>query len=389
VKILFSSWPGYGHLLPMIPLARAAARDGHQVFVASGSDLIGLIDRYGLPTHAAGPTLAESYRAAAEANRAAGLTELFSQMDPQMQAMASARNLFGASAVRRARDLVPLIDQWRPDLVVHDTLELGGPSAAQRAGIPHATHSYGPLVPFTGIIAPVLGAALAEAGLPDPIPGVFASTYLDLCPAGLQPGGTDPWTDVIAVRPSAGDVPVGESLPTAFQDLPHPTTVYLTLGTVTNEQPEVFRAVLDGCARHAVNVVMTTGPGVDPATVGGERPGVLALRYLSQGLVLPHCTAVVSHCGAGTMFGALSFGLPQLCLPQGTDQPFNALAVAGAGAGVVLNPDQVTADAVADGLDRVLGDPAVRSAALRLRAQIADMPEPADALRLLIDRTRG
>jgi len=55
----------------------------------------------------------------------------------------------------------------------------------------------------------------------------------------------------------------------------------------------------------------------------------------------------------------------------------------------VLNPDQVTADAVADGLDRVLGDPAVRSAALRLRAQIADMPEPADALRLLIDRTRG
>jgi UDP:flavonoid glycosyltransferase YjiC (YdhE family) len=113
------------------------------------------------------------------------------------------------------------------------------------------------------------------------------------------------------------------------------------------------------------------------------------LRYLSQALVLPHCTAVVSHCGAGTMFGALSFGLPQLCLPQGTDQPFNALAVAGAGAGVVLNPDQVTADAVADGLDRVLGDPAVRSAALRLRAQIADMPEPADALRLLIDRTRG
>jgi UDP:flavonoid glycosyltransferase YjiC (YdhE family) len=386
VKILFSSWPGYGHLLPMVPLARAAMRDGHQVLVSSGSDLTGLIDRHGLPAHAAGPTLAESYRAAAEANRAAGLSELFGRMDPQLQAVASARNLFGASAVHRGRDLALLVDRWRPDLVVHDVLELGAASAAEQAGIPHATHSYGPLVPFTGAIAPVLGAVLGEAGLPDPITAVFASAYLDVCPPGLQPAGTDPWTDVIPVRPSAGDVPAGESLPAAFADLPHPTTVYLTLGTVTNEQPEVFRAVLDGCARHPVNVVVTTGPGVDPAAVVGDRPNVLALPYLSQALVLPHCAAVVSHCGAGTMFGALCFGLPQLCLPQGTDQPFNADAVARAGAGEVLTPDQVTVDAVDRALERVLRDPAVRAAAGRLRAEIDDRPTPREALRVLLDR---
>lgn len=386
MKILFSSWPGFGHLLPMVPLARAAVRDGHQVLISSGSDLAGLLERHGLPAHAAGPTLAESYRAAAAANRAAGLSESFERMDPQLQAMASARNLFGAAAVHRGRDLVSLVDRWRPDLVVHDVLELGGPSAAEQAGIPHATHSYGPLVPFTGIIAPVLGTVLAEAGLPDPIPAVFASAYLDVCPPGLQPNGTDPWTDVIPVRPSAGEVPVGESLPAAFADLPHPSTVYLTLGMVTNEQPDVFRAVLDGCARHPVNVVVTTGPGVDPAVFVGERPNVLALPYLSQALVLPHCAAVVSHCGAGTMFGALCFGLPQLCLPQGTDQPFNAAAVARAGAGEVLAPDQVTVDAVDRALERVLLDPAVRAAAGRLRAEIDDRPAPREALRVLLDR---
>ena len=36
MKILFGSWPGYGHLLPMLPLVRAAQRGGHDVLVTPG-----------------------------------------------------------------------------------------------------------------------------------------------------------------------------------------------------------------------------------------------------------------------------------------------------------------------------------------------------------------
>jgi len=385
VKILFSSWPAYGHVLPMTPMARAAVNDGHQVLFASGPDMTAVIERRELAARTAGGTLAEAYAAAAEANRSSGLAETFRSMDPQQAAKVAARTFFGAAAVPRTQDLLRLIDQWRPDLVVHDTVELGAPTAAQIAGIPHALHSYGPLVPEQGAFAESIGVALVEAGLPDPVPGVFAAPYLEVCPPGLQPSGTAPWTDVIPVRPSAGEVPDGERLPAAFADLPHDTTVYLTLGTVTNEAPAVFQAVLDACARRRVNVVVTTGPGVDPASIGADRPGVLAVPYLSQALVLPHCAAVVSHCGAGTMFGALSFGLPQLCLPQGTDQPSNAAAVARAGAGVVLTPDQVTADAVATALQDALDGSAVRTAAQQLQAEIEVMPTPAEALRRLID----
>lgn len=388
MRILFSSWPGVGHLLPMVPLARAAVDAGHEVRVASGSDLTGLIDRCGLTAELAGPTLAESYAAAAEANRRTG-PETFSALeraDPQRAALTAARTFFGAAAVRRGRDLLALFDRWRPELVVHDTVEVGGAAAARLAGIPHVLHSYGPLVPAQGDFAREIGATVAGAGLPDPVPAVFAAPYLDVCPPGLQPEGTDPWTDVLPIRPSAGQVPAGEQLPAAFAGLPNPTTIYLTLGTVTNQQPEVFRAVLDACARHPVNVVVTTGPGVDPATVTGGRRHVLAVPYLSQALVLPHCTAVVSHCGAGTMFGALSHGLPQLCLPQGTDQPANAAAVARSGAGVVLAPDQVDVESVALAVDRVLGDPALRAAAERLRAEIDRLPAPEDVLPVVVDR---
>ena len=138
-----------------------------------------------------------------------------------------------------------------------------------------------------------------------------------------------------------------------------------------------------------MTVLLTPGPGVDPAAVAAGRPDVLAVPYVSQALVLPHCVAVVSHCGAGTMFGALVHGLPQLCLPQGTDQPANAAAVAGSGAGLVLAPDEVDADAVDDALDRVLTDPAVRAAASRVRAEIDRMPAPAELLPTLLDRVAG
>ncbi len=386
MRILFSGWPAYGHLLPMVPLARAAIAAGHDVLVVSGEDVTGLIERYGLTAVVAGPTLGQAYEAAAAANRAAGLDAEFGRMDPERVAMAAARNLFGAAALRRVPDLRVLIERWRPDLLVHDTLEMAGPVVAQEAGVPHATHSYGPLVPQTAQFGEAFGPVFTEAGLPDPIPGVFASPYLEVCPPGLQPDGVNPWTDMIGVRPWAGNIPAGESLPSAFARMPHRSTVYLTLGTVTNEQPDVFRAALDGCARHPVNVAVTTGPGVDPAAVVGDRPAVLAVPYLSQALLLPHCSAVVSHCGAGTMFGALCFGLPQICLPQGTDQPSNAAAVARAGAGLVLAPGEVSADSVAAALDRALGGTDLRQGARRLRAEIDAMPDPSTALRRLLER---
>jgi UDP:flavonoid glycosyltransferase YjiC (YdhE family) len=106
---------------------------------------------------------------------------------------------------------------------------------------------------------------------------------------------------------------------------------------------------------------------------------VLITDYVSQALVLPHCTAVASHVGAGTMLGALCFGLPQLALPQGTDQPHNSVALVATGSAVALQPDEITADAVAASLDRVLRVPAIRAAAEGIRTEIGAMP-PADAV---------
>jgi UDP:flavonoid glycosyltransferase YjiC (YdhE family) len=80
------------------------------------------------------------------------------------------------------------------------------------------------------------------------------------------------------------------------------------------------------------------------------------------------------------MLGALCYGLPQLCLPQGTDQPSNTAALVPTGAALALEPDQITADAVAEALGRLLDEPSFREAATRLRAEIERMPPAATVL---------
>ena len=59
-RVLFTSCPQYGHVLPMLPLVRAAQGTGHDVRVATGPDLRGPLATRGLDVHAVGPPFAES-----------------------------------------------------------------------------------------------------------------------------------------------------------------------------------------------------------------------------------------------------------------------------------------------------------------------------------------
>jgi len=157
MRILFGAWPAYGHLLPMVPVIRAAQRGGHDVMVSSGGDMSATIGRLGVQAHRSGLTLAESY-----ARMPAHST--ISELPPDEQPGFAARHLFGAGAVNRATCVLELLQTWLPDLVVHDRLELGTPTAAALHGIPHVTHGYGPMVPNTAYFAAAIGSAISAAG---------------------------------------------------------------------------------------------------------------------------------------------------------------------------------------------------------------------------------
>jgi UDP:flavonoid glycosyltransferase YjiC (YdhE family) len=367
VKVLFSAWPGYGHLLPMVPLARAAQRAGHQVLVTTGPELADVTRGFGLDFRPTGMTVDEVYAAAP--------TDVSVDTLPPGQKLAfAARYVFGPGALSRAIDLLDIVPAWQPDLIVHDTIELGSPIAAETFGVPHVTHGFGPMAPETADLVTAIGAFVEEADIPDPALDAFGAPYLDVSPPGLARVTTEPWKDVRPLRPSAGEA--NGDLRPALADLPYDDTVYLTLGTVPNGSSSVFRSVLDGCDHLPVNVVLTTGPKSDPESVARGHDAILARRFVAQASVLPYCRAVVSHAGAGTMLGALCHGLPQLCLPQGTDQPLNTAALVPTGAALALEPGEVTPDSVTDSLRRLLDDPSYAVNAGVLRDRIGSMPSP-------------
>jgi MGT family glycosyltransferase len=235
-----------------------------------------------------------------------------------------------------------------------------------------------------------LGAELVEPlwrryGLTSPpLGGMFGAAYLDICPPSLQSG------DIAAigpvrhpVRPVPFDAVPGETLPAWVDDLAAQPTVYVTLGTLDNDAPGVFEAVLAGLRDEPMNVIVTVGPDRDPDELGPQPPHVHVERYLPQSLLLPGCDVVVAHGGSGTTLAALAHGLPVLFLPQGANQFWNAERGADLGVGIRLLPDEVRPASVREAVHALLDQPGYREQARRLAEEIGRMPAPAEVVPLL------
>lgn len=385
MKILFSGCPGYGHLYPMLPLARAAVRAGHDVVLATGPDLAPHLAGRGFQTWAVGPSLAESWARRNDAGSELG------PIPPERHLELDFAVLFGDSAAKRAADLAPRAERWRPDIVIHEPAEFAGPIVAHRAGAWCATHGLGlnPPADFRTVAEPAMVDVFTPWGVPDLASEVFAGPLLDIGPAGLSPGGDRAFTRSVPLRPDPGDVVPTDRLPASLDALPAGDTVYLTLGTVFHEVPDVFHACLAGLRELPVNVVVTVGPDVDPARLGPQPPTVVIEPYIPQALLLPRCRLVISHAGSGTMLGAFANGLPQLMLPQAADQFFNAAAAEAAGAAVTLPPGTVTPDAIHTAARRLLDEPGFALAAKTLQAEIESLPSAEDVLTGIVAEVRA
>jgi UDP:flavonoid glycosyltransferase YjiC (YdhE family) len=377
MRILFTSCPAYGHVNPVLPLAREARRAGHDVAIATGAELVPEIERRGFETWLVNPSRAETDASVRDAHPNLEALPAEERLRVQISAV------FVDAAATRAGELVPRAQEWKPDIVVHEVTELAGALAAAHTGARHVVHGLG-LMPPPDLWQVLFGSGFAQLcrvwQVPELADGIRSATYLDICPPSLGTGGQPAWPQILPLRPAAGEPVAGERLPAALAALPYPQTVHLTLGTIFHESPGVLETAIAGLRELPLNLVVTTGPGTDPARFGPQPPHVLVAPYISHSLLLPRCRLVVSHGGAGIMFSALAHGLPQLILPQGADQFLNATAGQAAGVALALTPDQFSAGAVAAAAERLITEPGFDVAASGVRAEIDAMPSPADVL---------
>ena len=389
IRVLLTTTAYPGHMLPMLPLARACAGAGHTVLIAGPGSRAALAADRGFDFHGV------SEPAPAQ------LQELLASVARSTVRQGHARMIghgFGRLATAASLpDVLGLVERWRPDLIVREGQEFAGALAADRFEIPRARVALGLAATEDQTIALAADAVdeqRAQLGLPaDPLGDALrAEPAFSLVPELLEhPGG--PAAVVHRFR-------VAEATPRrdAAGDGRAPA-VYLSFGSVAATlgfYPRLYREAIDALACTGARLVVTVGAEADPRALGPVRARVRVERWLPQDAVLGDVDAVVCHGGYGSVIGALAYGVPVVTLPLfGGDHWANGRRLAQLGAGITLEGDPGAgrgmldappADVLAalpDAVTRVLTEPGYRRSARRAATAVGRLPQVEHAVEVL------
>ena len=263
-----------------------------------------------------------------------------------------------------AQGLLDVARSWRPDLVVHEDSEQGSWIAAERLGVPHialqATAWRGNLMRAS---REPLGRLRARYGLPVDVELArwHAAGFLTTRPPALRnpddamPSATRP------LRPEPSDEVVASTPGWVAERDPSVRRVAITLGTAVPDRAETLAPLASAFADLEAEVVVTTGPGVDPQALGPMPGNVRVSAYVPMSRLLATCDVLAFHGGSGTMLAALSAGVPLVVMPVAADQPENADRCAAAGVGVTLGPAARDPASVRRAVELVLDTPGYRA----------------------------
>ncbi|WUH98271.1 activator-dependent family glycosyltransferase [Spirillospora sp. NBC_00431] len=410
MKVLFASFAGITHFLPMVPMAWALRTAGHDVLVASQPDLTETIVEAGLTAAPVGRADWMNDDPWAEDLLGdilwpgAGYVQAFDfpGHEPERWTWESLLTLerimvpaLYASMNNDAmmEDLIDLARSWRPDLVLWETYTFSGAVAARVAGAAHARMILGPNVALR-----VRRAFLRElAAQPpdrreDPTREWLGWTLERFGRHFDEEIVTGQWT--IDATPPSMRLDTGvHTLGTRF--VPHtPGTVphwlrepadrprvCFTMGLT--ELSRVLGDSLGDCLRALAAVdgeVIMTLAEEDLAGVPEVPANVRLVGFVPLHEVLPTCSAVVHGAGAATRAAAQIHGVPQISIGSGWDTVVEAERLEELGAGVCLPLERLTEETLRESLLRVLNDPAFTKAAGELRQEVMSLPTPNETI---------
>jgi UDP:flavonoid glycosyltransferase YjiC (YdhE family) len=367
MRVLVTTFPGYGHFHPVAPLALAFQRAEHDIRVATHAGFGRWVQACGLTVLPAGRSEDEMVAEAAAFRSEERPVRLFTTI----------------SVPAFASDVLAACEGWRPDLVVSEEGEHAGPLIASVLGVPTATHSWpAPARPpeERAARAQALEGVWREFGQQGR-PRLYGDHYLDCCPPPLQTTAVETIDSVIAIRPTLFDGP--PTTPPRWLDNVLSPVVFVTLGTVPiYARPEILRLIVQSMTTEAGTVIAATGP--HPTSVIPPHPKVRCARYLPLSVILPVTDLVVSHGGASTTVACLLAGVPHLVVPQGApSQHRTAASVAALGVGDALDDEQLDEARLASAATALLRDGNIRDHINAIRATVDALPGPHELARHL------
>ncbi|MFE6910018.1 nucleotide disphospho-sugar-binding domain-containing protein [Streptomyces erythrochromogenes] len=364
MRVLFTGPASAGHLFPMIPTAQALRAAGHEVLFA-GSQPLHQLRQAGFPVVEIGDgrTIRDVFEQSTDEEVRYVATDLTTD-----QILDRAAHGFALLSRPTVEGLLDVAESWGADLLVYDSFQASAPLVAAKLKIPSVIQNFG--VTSGHDMVARLAANFTEAYSTFGVAGPAEPTALNIVPASL---GGDP--DGLRMRyvPYNG----GGFVPRELLRRGTRPRVAVTLGTVLTEMDGVRAIVRLTEAAASVDAEFLLAVGdTDLAPLGTLPDNVRPLPWVPLAELLTACDAQIHHGGSGTLLTALQAGLPQLLLPQGADHFTNADALTATGAALRSASDDVDAAL----LNRLVVDADLREAAVRLRAENAALPTPAETV---------
>lgn len=367
MRCLVAAFGDPGHVFPAVSLSLALRERGHDVVL-------------------------ETWPQWQEAVEGVGLTFVSADQYQVFPPPSSGSPGAGQAAVA----LMPLLEEFGPDVVVNDILTVAPALAAEAYGcrwatlIPHIYPVQDRGMPFFAVGALPPRTSLGrrfwrwtedalKRGLVRGRDDLNAQRALvGLAPTERFHGGTSPELAMVATYPQLeyprrwpGSVHVTGPMPfeTPFDDieLPAGDLPLVLVAPSTSQDPDnhLVRSALAALGDEPVRVVATTNRVVPSRPIEVPENAVL-VDWLSYSQVLPECDLVVCHGGHGTVARALAEGVPVLTCPAAGDMNETAARVTWAGVGRSIRWSLTGPRSLRWAVAEILGDPLYRVRSRRI-----------------------
>jgi MGT family glycosyltransferase len=146
-----------------------------------------------------------------------------------------------------------------------------------------------------------------------------------------------------------------------FEQLTGRTTLYISLGTVFNNQAAFYNMCFAALKDEPWQVVLSTGRRLDPTILDPIPANFLVRPQVPQLEVLQQTSLFVTHCGMNSTMESLYYGVPMVGVPQMAEQMVTARRIQEFGLGTALDKNTLTVEQLHATIKAVLSNADTRT----------------------------